>query len=80
MGLLKSETSHSGDFETRATRFPVRRFRKFPVAGVPYIVFARNAGGGTFATPTMTQPQGAQGIVATGDFNGDGNLDLLLPE
>jgi len=47
-------------------------------AGVPYIVFAANAGGGTFATPTMTQPQGAQGIVATGDFNGDGNLDFVV--
>jgi len=46
--------------------------------GGPSICFARNNGDGTFATPTITTPPFATGIIATGDFNGDGKLDFAL--
>ena len=44
----------------------------------PSICFARNNGDGTFGTPTITAPPFALGIIATGDFNGDGNLDFVV--
>lgn len=46
--------------------------------GGPSICFARNNGDGTFSTPTITTLPFATGIIATGDFNGDGKLDFAL--
>jgi len=45
--------------------------------GVQYIVFAPGNGDGTFGKPTYTSAPGADGIMAVGDFNGDGKLDFV---
>lgn len=45
--------------------------------GVQYIVFAPGNGDGTFGRPTYTSVPGADGIMAVGDFNGDGKLDFV---
>jgi hypothetical protein len=45
--------------------------------GVQYIVFAPGNGDGTFGKPTYTSVTGADGIMAVGDFNGDGKLDFV---
>jgi hypothetical protein len=45
--------------------------------GVPEMVYAKNKGDGTFAYPTVTAPSAAQGVIAVGDFNADGNLDFV---
>jgi hypothetical protein len=44
----------------------------------PSLCFARNNGDGTFSASTVTNPPFAVGIIATGDFNGDGKLDFAL--
>jgi len=46
-------------------------------ASAPFISFAASNGDGTFAAPLITHPANAQGIIATGDFNHDGNLDFV---
>jgi hypothetical protein len=45
--------------------------------GSPFIVFAPGLGNGQFGQYTMTTPPGATGLVAVGDFNGDGKLDFV---
>jgi hypothetical protein len=45
--------------------------------GSPFIVFAPGLGNGQFGQYTMTTPPGATGLIAVGDFNGDGNLDFV---
>jgi hypothetical protein len=47
-------------------------------SGNPFLAFAANNGDGTFAAPSITQPPTAEGILASGDFNGDGNLDFVV--
>jgi hypothetical protein len=44
------------------------------------LVFAPNAGGGSFGPATVTELAGTlpAAILAAGDFNGDGNLDLAI--
>lgn len=43
-----------------------------------YILFAPGNGDGTFGTPVVTQAAGASGMMALGDFNGDGKLDFAV--
>jgi hypothetical protein len=42
----------------------------------PDLYFAPNIGGGKFGASTLTTPAGASGVLAVGDFNGDGKLDF----
>ncbi len=42
-----------------------------------FLSFARNNGDGTFAPAVITNPPGASGILAVGDFNRDGKLDFV---
>jgi FG-GAP-like repeat/Domain of unknown function DUF11 len=49
-----------------------------PQSSVPYFLsFLPNNGDGTFGTAVLTNPPTAQGIMAVGDFNGDGKLDFV---
>lgn len=41
------------------------------------LLFAPNIGGGQFGPFTLTTPPGAGGLIAVGDFNGNGNLDFV---
>jgi hypothetical protein len=43
----------------------------------PTLFFAPNVGGGKFGASSLTTPAGAFGLLAVGDFNGDGNLDFV---
>ncbi len=43
----------------------------------PFVSFAANTGAGSFSSLQTTAPSGADGTLAVGDFNGDGNLDFL---
>ncbi len=43
----------------------------------PFILFAPGNGDGTFGKPVFTTTSGAQGLLAVGDFNGDGKLDFV---
>jgi hypothetical protein len=45
--------------------------------GGPFISFNAGQGDGTFSLPSITQPDGAQGVVGVGDFNRDGRLDFV---
>lgn len=45
--------------------------------GVPTLFFAPNIGGGKFGPFTLTTPAGCSGVLAVGDFNGDGKLDFV---
>ncbi|MFL6301006.1 MAG: FG-GAP-like repeat-containing protein [Terriglobales bacterium] len=42
-----------------------------------YFVFAPNTGGGHFGKPVVTHPANAMGLMAVGDLNGDGKLDVV---
>jgi hypothetical protein len=42
-----------------------------------YILYLKGNGDGTFAKATPVMTAGAEGILATGDFNHDGNLDFV---
>jgi hypothetical protein len=42
----------------------------------PFIVFVPNVGSGKFGTSVLTTMIGAAGLMAVGDFNGDGKLDF----
>lgn len=42
-----------------------------------FIVFQPGNGDGTFGKATVTSVSGADGLMATGDFNGDGKLDFV---
>jgi hypothetical protein len=49
-----------------------------PQSSVPYFLsFLPNNGNGTFGPAVLTNPPTAQGIMAVGDFNGDGKLDFV---
>jgi hypothetical protein len=43
----------------------------------PSVVFAPNIGGGKFGASTLNKMNGATGLLAVGDFNGDGKLDFV---
>lgn len=45
--------------------------------GSSYIAFAKNNGDGTFTPLPVAQPAGAEGMLALGDFNGDGKTDFV---
>lgn len=42
-----------------------------------YILFMPGNGDGTFGSGTLVTANGADGLMATADFNGDGKLDLI---
>jgi hypothetical protein len=44
---------------------------------VSSLYFAPNIGGGKFGQTTLLSPAGASGLLAVGDFNGDGKLDFV---
>ncbi len=43
----------------------------------PFLLFMAGEGDGTFAAGTPITTTGADGILTTGDFNGDGKLDFV---
>jgi len=43
-----------------------------------FFVFVPNLGLGAFGTPVQTRISGLPGVIATGDFNGDGKLDFVM--
>jgi hypothetical protein len=45
--------------------------------GQEFIVFLPGNGDGTFGQPTVVSAPGADGAMAIGDFNSDGNLDFV---
>jgi hypothetical protein len=47
------------------------------VVGPPFLSFAANTGGGSFALPRTSQPSDAWGALGVGDFNHDGKLDFI---
>jgi subtilisin family serine protease len=52
----------------------------FGEGSAPQLIFAPNAGGGSFAPPASIPVSGSlpNAILAAGDFNRDGNLDLAI--
>lgn len=43
-----------------------------------FYIFLPNLGAGHFGTPVITNISGLPGVIATGDFNGDGKLDFVM--
>ncbi len=43
-----------------------------------FYVFIPNLGAGNFGTPVTTNITGLPGVIAQGDFNGDGKLDFVM--
>jgi subtilisin family serine protease len=43
-----------------------------------FFVFVPNLGLGNFGTPVQTRISALPGVIATGDFNGDGKLDFVM--
>jgi hypothetical protein len=44
----------------------------------PFLAFAASDGDGSFASPVVTTPPAAAGLIGVGDFNRDGKLDFVV--
>jgi hypothetical protein len=66
-----------GDFRNTGRPDLVTISSYFGEGSNPQLVFAPNAGGGSFGPPSITNIP-LSGTLASGDFNHDGNLDLAI--